>query len=39
MFYSGMTILYVCIYVYVDTISNVFWYNYIVFVYLGVCGY
>ena len=38
--YCGMTILYVCIQVYVDTNSNVlFWYDYIVCVYLGVFGY
>ena len=40
MLYFGMTTLYVCIQVYVNTNSNVvFWYDYIVCVYSGVCGY
>ena len=40
MLYSGMTTLYVCIQVYVNTNSNVvFWYDYIVCVYSGVCEY
>ena len=40
MLYFGMTTLYVCIQVYVNTNRNVvFWYDYIVCVYSGVCEY